>query len=38
MNTASGHALICDALWMGLFNAAQAYLKALGECSPPDKH
>ena len=28
-----GHALICDALGMGLFNAVRAYLKALKECS-----
>src|SRR2546428_10670262 len=27
-----GHALIADALWMGLFNAVQAYLKVLCEC------
>ena len=25
-----GHALICDALYMGLINAVHAYLKALG--------
>jgi pyridoxine 5-phosphate synthase len=30
-----GHALIADALWMGLFNAVQAYLKVLSECCPP---
>ena len=29
-----GHALIADALWMGLFNALQAYLKVLGDCHP----
>jgi len=29
-----GHALIADALWMGLFNAVQAYLKVLSECHP----
>ncbi len=29
-----GHALIADALWMGLFNAVQAYLKLLSECLP----
>ena len=30
-----GHALIADALWMGLFNAVQAYLKVLDERHPP---
>jgi pyridoxine 5-phosphate synthase len=30
-----GHALIADALWIGLFNAVQAYLKVLSECHPP---
>jgi len=29
-----GHALIADALWMGLFNAVQAYLKVLSEYHP----
>src|SRR5262245_4510068 len=29
-----GHALIADALWIGLFNAVQAYLKVLSECNP----
>ncbi len=29
-----GHALIADALWMGLFNAVQAYLNVLSECHP----
>jgi len=29
-----GRAPIADALWMGLFNAVQAYLKVLSECPP----
>jgi len=30
-----GHALIADALRMGLFNAVQAYLQVLSERHPP---
>jgi pyridoxine 5-phosphate synthase len=30
-----GHALVSDALEMGLFNAVQAYLKILNECNSP---